>query len=56
MTKTYAVYTAGGKRIRRARKAEVDLYFAEGWHRGEGIVQGYQLAEDLEDWGRVYIL
>lgn len=55
MAKTYAIYQSGGKRIRRARKAEVDLYFAEGWHRGEGIVPGYRLAEDLADYGRVYI-
>jgi hypothetical protein len=57
MKREYTIYQyKTGKRIRRARNAEVNMYFEKGWCLGEGVVQGYQLSEDLSDWGRVYIL
>ena len=53
---TYTIYQyKTGKRIRRAKSAEIQAYFENGWCRGEGVIQGHQLAEDLGDWGRIYI-
>jgi len=56
MKKNYVIYQyKTGKRIRKAKKEEVDIYFSE--YRGfEGVIQGHQLAEDLADYGRVYVL
>jgi hypothetical protein len=57
MKREYTVYQyKTGKRIRRARNAEIKLYFDNGWCHGEGVIQGYKLSEDLADWGTVYIM
>jgi len=57
MKREYTIYQyRTDKRIRRARNAEVNMYFEKGWCHGEGVVQGEKLSDDLADYGRVYIM